>query len=314
VANSGGMGPKGGNGGAKRAGGSSSGSSGSSSTGGAGKGGSSGGSGGGNVSGGASSSGGGAGKKKLDKAGREEARKKVRTSLKRMMARRTTNPNYGRYVSSIRTNMQRLYRSYTSKMMLSRRKMASISDKGNADWTAAYKSYAYNARRLKKWYSWWGMYLIRRRRGYKPCTKKYKKCKMWKRLSAQIRVNMARYKTFQKVLLKRLETWSKQAKGKEGKRIKKSVKRAKRTMKQQARCRIPEFQPVRPLDFDSQPLVSEAWSVSLRSNRYRKTRRNVRRSRKYKRGGKRCKAVKILKTPWTLQHAPCVLDLPNCKP
>ena len=202
---------------------------------------------------------GGGGGKKLNKSQRIDARKKVRLYLKRLFARRTTNPNYARYVSAIRHARGNIYKSYYVKMMHDRRKMSKIKDKGNKDWVKAYRHYGHYARMMKRWYSWQTMYLIRRRRGYPKCTKKFKKCKMYMRLTMMIKRNVRRYAAFQKILRSRLKNWAGQAKGKYAKRIKKSYKRAKRARKMQ--------------------------------KRYRRYRRSKRQTRKYARGSSKYKAA-----------------------
>ena len=210
---------------------------------------------------------GGVVRKKMDKKAREVARKKARHEVKKVLARRPTNPNYARYVSTLTKNYKRLFRGYVGKMMHYRRQMSTIKDKGGKDWVAAYKLYGHYARKMKHWYSSWGMFLARRRRAYKKCTKKFKKCGMYRYLTKKMKLNRSRYGSFQGMLRKRIRTWSKQVKAgsKEGKRIAQARKRAKRVRKQQKRAR--------------------------------KARKDVKRTRKYARGSSKYKkAVKETET------------------
>ena len=54
------------------------------------------------------------------------------------------------------------------------------------------------------------MFLYRRRRAYKKCTKKFTKCGMYNYLTKKMKINRERYASFQKILHARVQTWSKQ--------------------------------------------------------------------------------------------------------
>lgn len=172
----------------------------------------------------------------MDKAARKEARAKLRRTIQKVMARRPTNPEYGRYVSLITKNMKRLFRGYVKKMMTFRSDMSADKSKCGEAWVANYKLYGHYARKLKAWYASWGSFLARRRRSYKKCTKKFKKCGMHKYLTKKIDLNRVRQEDFQKILAGRLEKWAGECKeGKEGKRIAASIERAKNVREQQER-------------------------------------------------------------------------------
>eukprot|EP00960_Hanusia_phi_P041489 755020-Hanusia_phi.AAC.6 len=144
-------------------------------------------------------------------------------------------------------------------MMDYSKELSSSKSPGNDEWLKTYSEYAKYARRLKGWYSRWIRFLIKRRRTYPKCTDKNKKCGTYETISKEIKLYREQNSNFQKLLIERNQEWLK--------KMDKSSKAFKRISADLER--IQRLEKAR--------------------ERYVRYRRNVAKSREYRRGSAKYK-------------------------